>query len=83
MVKNVKPDSTLSRTIRPSILIWLTLLFSALMVIDGNFFGIVIKEVYVGVLESIMMVVYGAYFVAKSVEHVTRITQDNKDDTSN
>lgn len=71
----MKEDSLLSRLIRPSIMIWLTGLFSALMVIDGNFFDVNVKEAYIGVIESLLIVVYGAYFVAKSVEHVSRINK--------
>jgi len=56
-------------------MIWLTLLFSALAVIDGNFFSMTIKEAYITVLESILIVVYGAYFLGKSYEHGTRITR--------
>jgi len=71
----MKPDNQLSRLIRPSVLIWLTVMFSVFAVVDGNFFNIIIKEVYVRVLESILIVVYGSYFIAKSAEHVTRITK--------
>ena len=72
----MKPDNKFSRYIRPGIMLWLTALFSTLMVIDGNFFGIIIKEAYISVMEALMVVVYGAYFVAKSAEHITRINND-------
>jgi len=75
----MKPDNQLSRLIRPTLIIWLTALFSALMVIDGNFYDITIKDVYIKVLESILIVVYGSYFIAKSAEHITRI--NNKGDS--
>ena len=72
----MKPDNQLSRLIRPGLMLWLTALFSALMVIDGNYFEITIKSCYITVLESILIVVYGSYFLGKSYEHGTRINNE-------
>ena len=72
----MKPDNALSRLVRPSILAWLTFLFSASMIIDGNFFDITIKDAYITVLETLLVVAYTAYFIPKSFEHVARITKD-------
>ena len=71
----MKQDNTFSSLIRPSLMLWLTVLFSTLMIVDGNFFEITIKECYITVLESILMVVYGAYFIGKSYEHGARISK--------
>jgi len=58
-------------------MIWLTLLFTTFSVIDGNFFDMTIKEAYISVLEAILIVMYGSYFVAKSAEHISRINKDD------
>ena len=77
----MQSDILISRYVRPSILIWLTLLFSVIIIIDGNYFNINIKDSWTSVLESIMMVAYGSYFVGKSYEHGKRIGEKN--DTNN
>ena len=74
----MKEDNALSRLVRPSILIWLTFLFSVAMITDGNFLSITIKEVYVTVLETILVVAYTAYFIPKSFERISRINKKDK-----
>ncbi len=80
-------DNTITKFIRPTVVIWLTLLFTVLTIIDGNFFNITIKEVYVTVLESIMMVAYGSYFIGRSYEKgksiISEDTQYVKDQNRN
>jgi len=71
----MKPDNQISRIVRPAILIWLTLLFTGLMILDGNFKEFTVRDVYITVLETIMVAAYAAYFLGKSVEHVTRIKE--------
>ena len=72
-------DHPISKWVRPGILLWLTAILSVLMVIDGNFFGIVIKEGWISLLESIIMVAYSAYFLGRSYEKGKRI-EDKKTD---
>ena len=68
-------DNQISRIVRPGILIWLTVLFSALMLLDGNWRTFQIKEVYIGVLETIMVAAYAAYFLGKSGEKISHIRE--------
>ena len=75
----MKQDNIISRLIRPSLMIWLTVLFSAFAIIDGNFFNMAVKDVYINVLESILMVMYGSYFIGKSYEHGVRINKGEED----
>ena len=77
----MRPDIPLSRIVRPSILIWLTALFSVLTILDGNFFGLNVKDGWISLLGDVTMVAYGSYFVAKSYEHGKRILneKDNND----
>ena len=72
-------DHPISRWVRPGILIWLTAILSVLMVIDGNFFGIVVKDAWIGLLESITMVAFSAYFLGRSYEKGKRIEDEKTD----
>jgi len=73
----MKPDNYISRIVRPSILIWLTVFFTVLAVIDGNFANFTVRDVYVSTLETILVAAYGGYFLGKSYEHATRIRRGN------
>ncbi len=75
----MKPDNALSRVIRPMTLVWFSLVFTALMLTDGNFRDFTVKEVYIGVLESILVTMFAAYFLGKSGEHISRINKKKKD----
>ena len=72
----MKPDNIISRIVRPSILIWLTVFFTVLAVTDGNFFDFTVRDVYVTTLETILVAAYGGYFLGKSYEHATRINKE-------
>ena len=76
----MKPDNVVSRFVRPSLLLWFSGLLSFMAIVDGNFFDIVIKEVYVLQISALLMVGFGAYFAGKSYEHATRINKGDLDD---
>ena len=63
-------ESKYARLIRPIILIWFTLLFSGLMLVDGNVKEFTIKEVYISVLETLMVTTYGFFFLGRSGEKI-------------
>ena len=69
----MKPDNYISRIVRPGVLIWLTVLFTVLMLVDGNVKIFTVKEIYINVLETIMVTAYASYFLGKSGEHISRI----------
>lgn len=75
----MEKDNLISRLVRPAILIWFTLLFTVIMLLDGNFREFTIRDAYLSLLETIMVVVYTAYFLGKSGEHISRITKGDKD----
>ena len=64
----MRNDHPISKWVRPGILIWLTAILSVLMIIDGNFFGVVVKSAWISLLESITMVAFSAYFLGRSYE---------------
>jgi hypothetical protein len=65
-------DSWLSKNIRPLVLIYLTVIFTALAFFDGNIGGFVVAEQYVPIFQSLLITVYGAYFVGRSWEKAKR-----------
>ena len=61
-------DSWLSKNIRPMILIFLTFVFCALAFTDGNIGEFKIAKEYIPIFQTLLITVYGAYFVGRSWE---------------
>ena len=70
-------DSFLSKNIRPLVLIYLTFIFTVLSFFDGNIGGFAVAEQYVPIFQSLLITVYGAYFVGRTWEKSKR-SSDNK-----
>lgn len=67
-------DSFLSKNIRPMVLIYLTFVFSVLAFADGNIGDFTIALEYIPIFQTLLVTVYGAYFVGRSWEKAKRIT---------
>jgi len=65
---DMKSDSFLSKNIRPMVLIYLTFVFSVLAFFDGNIGGFQVDEAYIPIFQSLLITVYGAYFVGRTWE---------------
>ena len=61
-------DSFLSKNIRPVVLIFLTAVFTILSFFDGNVGDFAVADQYVPVFQSLLITVYGAYFVGRTWE---------------
>ena len=61
-------DSFLSKNIRPLVLIYLTVVFSVLSFFDGNIGAFKVDELYIPIFQSLLITVYGAYFVGRTWE---------------
>ena len=70
-------DSFLSKNIRPLVLIYLTFIFTVLSFFDGNIGGFVVAGQYIPIFQSLLITVYGAYFVGRTWEKGKR-SSDNK-----
>lgn len=75
---DMKSDSFLSKNIRPMVLIYLTFIFSVLAFFDGNIREFSIAEDYIPIFQSLLITVYGAYFVGRTWEKGKKIS-NNKD----
>jgi hypothetical protein len=73
---DMKSGSWLSKNVRPLTLIFLTCIFVVLSFFDGNAGGFTVSKEYIPVYQTLLMVVYGAYFAGRSIEKVKK--SDNK-----
>tara|TARA_B100000497_G_scaffold115604_1_gene139283 strand:- start:426 stop:830 length:405 start_codon:yes stop_codon:yes gene_type:complete len=74
---DMSSDSFLSKNIRPMVLIYLTFIFSVLAFADGNIGEFKIAETYIPIFQTLLVTVYGAYFVGRSWEKSRKITNNN------
>tara|TARA_R110000824_G_scaffold3929_3_gene18755 strand:+ start:615 stop:1019 length:405 start_codon:yes stop_codon:yes gene_type:complete len=70
---DMKSDSFLSKNIRPMVLIFLTVIFSILTFSDGNIGEFKIVKEYVPIFQTLLVTVYGAYFVGRTWEKAKSI----------
>jgi hypothetical protein len=71
-------DSWLSKNIRPMVLVYLTVVFSALAFTDGNIGEFKIAREYIPIFQTLLVTAYGAYFVGRSWEKSRKIMNSNK-----
>jgi hypothetical protein len=73
---DMQSDSWLSKNIRPMVLIYLTIIFTALCFTDGNIGEFKITEAYIPIFQTLLVTVYGAYFVGRSWEKSRKNNQE-------
>lgn len=65
---DMQSDSFLSKNIRPLVLVYLTSIFTILAFADGNVGGFEVAQEYIPIFQSLLITVYGAYFVGRTWE---------------
>ena len=70
---DMSSDSFLSKNIMPMVLIYLTFIFSVLAFADGNIGHFKIATEYIPIFQTLLVTVYGAYFVGRSWEKSRKI----------
>ena len=70
---DMRSDSFLSKNIRPLVLIYLTFVFTVLSFFDGNVGRFSVAEQYIPIFQSLLITVYGAYFVGRTWEKAKSI----------
>tara|TARA_X000001388_G_scaffold75483_1_gene70403 strand:- start:387 stop:773 length:387 start_codon:yes stop_codon:yes gene_type:complete len=65
---DTKNGNFLTRSIRPLVLIFLTAMFTLLAFTDGNIGGFKVQEEYIPIFQTLLITVYGAYFVGRTYE---------------
>ena len=73
---DMKSDSFLSKNIRPFILIYLTVIFTSLAFFDGNISEFALAKEYIPIFQTLLVTVYGAYFVGRTWEKAKSITNN-------
>lgn len=74
---DMQSDSFLSKNIRPLVLVYLTVIFTALAFFDGNIGGFQVDEAYIPIFQSLLITVYGAYFVGRTWEKNKKSSNNN------
>lgn len=69
---DMSSDSWLSKNIRPLSLAFLTATLFIYIILDSSINGFSINESWIDLLSSLLLLVYGGYFGARSVEKVTK-----------
>jgi hypothetical protein len=65
---DMQSDSFLSKNIRPLIMVFLTTIFTLLAFTDGNIGQFSIQKEYIPIFQTLLVTVYGAYFVGRTWE---------------
>ena len=65
---DMQSDSFLSKNIRPLIMGFLTAMFTLLAFTDGNIGQFSIQKEYIPIFQTLLVTVYGAYFVGRTWE---------------
>lgn len=65
---DMQSDSFLSKNIRPLIMVFLTTMFTILAFTDGNIGKFSIQKEYIPIFQTLLVTVYGAYFVGRTWE---------------
>ena len=74
---DMQSDSFLSKNIRPLVLVYLTSIFTILAFADGNVGGFEVAQEYIPIFQSLLITVYGAYFVGRTWEKSKRSNNNN------
>ena len=73
---DMNADSFLSKNIRPMILIYLTVIFTSLAFFDGNIGEFGLAKEYIPIFQTLLVTVYGAYFVGRTWEKAKSISNN-------
>jgi hypothetical protein len=65
---DMQSDSFLSKNIRPLVLVFLTVMFTLFAFTDGNIGEFKVQKEYIPIFQTLLVTVYGAYFVGRSWE---------------
>ncbi len=69
---DMSSDSWLAKNVRPLIILFLTLALAVFMAVDSQVNNFVVKEEWIGLLTSLLLLVYGAYFGGRSLEKIQK-----------
>ena len=65
-------DNKLSKNIRPMSLIFVTVVFVIISFMDGNLGEFNLNESYIPVYQTLLLSIYGAYFVGRTITKIKK-----------
>lgn len=65
-------DNKLSKNIRPLSLIFVTVVFVIISFMDGNLGDFKLNESYIPVYQTLLLSIYGAYFVGRTITKIKK-----------
>ena len=65
-------DNKLSKNIRPMSLIFVTVIFVIISFMDGNLGDFKLNESYIPVYQTLLLSIYGAYFVGRTITKIKK-----------
>jgi hypothetical protein len=74
---DMQSDSFLSKNIRPLTMVFLTVMFTLLAFTDGNIGEFSIQKEYIPIFQTLLITVYGAYFVGRTWEKNKKSGKEN------
>ena len=69
-------DNKLSKNIRPLVLAFLTISMFIYIILDSSVAGFQVDEAWISLLSTLLVVVYGGYFGARTVEKVMKFKSE-------
>ena len=75
---DMQSDSFSSKNIRPLVLVFLTVMFTLFAFTDGNIGGFEVQKEYIPIFQSLLITVYGAYFVGRTWEKSKRSGKEDR-----
>ena len=69
-------EHSITRLVRPVAYAWVIVLFTAVMIADGNIGEFQINEAYIPVIQAILMTMTIAYFGSRGIEKITKTIKE-------
>jgi len=70
---DLQSDNNLSKNVRPLVMMFLTVSMSIFIIIDSSVEGFSVREDWISLLSSLLLLVYGAYFGGRSLEKIQKL----------
>ena len=70
---DLNSDNSLSKNVRPLVMMFLTLSMALFIIIDSSFKDFKVREDWISLLSSLLLLVYGAYFGGRSLEKIQKL----------
>jgi len=70
---DLNSDNSLSKNVRPLVMMFLTVSMALFIIIDSSFKDFKVREDWISLLSSLLLLVYGAYFGGRSLEKIQKL----------